>query len=119
MVIPPAGSPRTGSGFLPATLSASTTLGTPVRRSCSPRGRTRSSSRSSWATPPWLTLDTHPYVMPGMGDQATRAMQDALYPGTKPFSEEGAGLVSGWCQKGPKRSGPLPLLLPSPDKHGV
>jgi integrase len=27
-----------------------------------------------------ITLDTYSYVMPGMGDQAARAMQDALTP---------------------------------------
>jgi hypothetical protein len=33
-----------------------------------------------------ITLDTYSHVMPGMGDQTARAMQDALSPVEDAFS---------------------------------
>ncbi len=34
-----------------------------------------------------ITLDTYSHVLPGMGDQTVRAMQDALYPVQNPFTD--------------------------------
>ncbi len=54
-----------------------------------------------------ITLDTYSHVMPGMGAQTARDMQDALSPMRTRYLRT-AGLASGSCQEGP---GAVPPFL--------